>query len=79
MKEVNYDVLLIFIVPRAVNLISKKYKTNQLKATHLFYQSRVASLLEDEETKFWHFSPLTLFSMFDQEYKTGSFDIPEEC
>jgi hypothetical protein len=79
MKKVNYDVLLVIIIPQIVKLISKKYKINQLESTRLFYQSQVASLLEEEKTKLWHFSPLTLFSMFDQEYKTGSFDMPEEC
>jgi len=79
MKKRNYDILLVIIIPQIVKLISKKYKINQLDATHLFYQSQVASLLEKEKTKLWHFSPLTLFAMFDQEYKTGSFDMPEEC
>jgi hypothetical protein len=79
MKKVNYDILLVIIIPQIVKLISKKYKINQLDAARLFYQSQIASLLEAEKTKLWHFSPLTLFSMFDQEYKTGSFDMPEEC
>ena len=36
------------------------------------------SLLEQEDTKLWHFSPLTLFNMYDEEKKTGNFEIPEE-
>ena len=38
----------------------------------------VYALLEQEETKLWHFSPLTLFNMFDEEQKTGRFTLPEE-
>lgn len=42
------------------------------------FYSKVYALLEQEETKLWHFSPLTLFNMFDEEQKTGSFELPEE-
>ena len=31
-----------------------------------------------EETKLWHFSPLTLFNMYDEERNTGGFSFPEE-
>lgn len=44
----------------------------------LQFYSKVYALLEQEETKLWHFSPLTLFNMFDEEQKTGSFELPEE-
>ena len=35
-------------------------------------------LLEQEDTKLWHLSPLTIYNMFDEEQKTGVFEIPEE-
>jgi hypothetical protein len=38
----------------------------------------LAELLEQEETKLWHFSPLTLFNMYDEEKNTGCITFPEE-
>ena len=46
--------------------------------TNEFYSSKVYALLEQEETKLWHLSPLTLFNLFDEEKKTGSFELAEE-
>ena len=42
------------------------------------HKSEVYSVLEREETKVWHFSPLTLFNMYDEEKKKGYFEFPEE-
>ena len=36
------------------------------------------AVVEQEDTKVWHLSPLTLFNMFDEEKKTGAFTFPEE-
>lgn len=37
----------------------------------------VYSLLEQEDTKLWNLSPLTLFNMYDEERKTGNITFPE--
>lgn len=34
--------------------------------------------IQQEETKLWHLSPLTLFNMFDEEKKTGANYIVED-
>jgi hypothetical protein len=75
----DYSSLLIIIIPQVVKLISQYYQISQLNATRLFYKSKVYTLLANEETKFWHFSPLTLWTMFNDEYKTDAFEMPEEC
>lgn len=51
----------------------------ELEATKSFYGSRVYTMLEDEETKLWHLSPLTLYNMYDEEQKTGTITFPEEA
>lgn len=38
----------------------------------------IGTLSEEEDTKLWHLSALTLFHMFDEEKNTGSFSFPEE-
>ena len=52
---------------------------DEIAAAKAFYGSKVYSLLEQEDTKLWHFSPLTLFNMYVEEKKTGDFEIPEEA
>lgn len=50
------------------------YEIDERKA---FYESKVYSLLEEEETKLWQLSPLTLFNMYDEEKGTGNITFPE--
>ena len=78
MDKKKIESLLILIIPDIVNLIIEKYSWDEITAINKFYESKVFECLEREETKLWHFSPLTLFNMFDEEQKTGSFVFPEE-
>lgn len=66
------------LVEQIVHLITENYGYDEITASNEFYSSMVYALLEQEETKLWHFSPLTLFILFDEEKKTGSFELPEE-
>lgn len=75
----RFSAMLVLLVPPVVELIAKRYNLSETGATELFYDSRVYELLEEEETKLWHFSPLTLFNMFDEEQKTGNITFPEEA
>ena len=78
MDEKKFEALLIFLVPQVIQLIIKNESLNETQASCEFYKSKVYELLEQEDTKLWHFSPLTLFNMFDEEKKTGNFEFPEE-
>ena len=77
MEQKKFEAILVLIVPKVVGLIVKNYGMDEVTATRAFYESEVYSLLEQEDTKLWHYSPLTLFCMFDEEYKTGSITFPE--
>ena len=48
-------------------------------ATEQFYASRVYDELSDEGRKLWHYSPKVLFSMYDEEKRTGAITYPEEA
>lgn len=78
MDENKFSALMVLIVPQIVSLISSRYSCDELTASDEFYRSKVYALLEQEDTKVWHFSPLTILNMFDEEKKTGEFVIPEE-
>lgn len=78
MEKERFEVLLTLIVPQVIQLIIEHYSCDEITATKEFYNSEVYSILEQEDTKVWHFSPLTLFHMFEEEKQTGAFVIPEE-
>lgn len=78
MDKKKFEAMLILIVPQVIHMITEKYKINEVEASNRFYSSSVYADLEVEDTKLWHLSPLTLFNMFDEEQKTGTFTYPEE-
>ena len=78
MADKKFEATLTLLVPQVINLICKNYPLDEMAASREIYESKVYSLLEQEETKLWHFSPLTLFNMFDEEKATGDFRMPEE-
>lgn len=78
MDKKKFEAMLILIVPQVIQLITENYSWDEVTAATCFYSSKVYESLEQEETKLWHLSPLTLFNMFDQEQNTGFFDFPEE-
>ncbi len=77
MEQKKFEGLLILIVPQVVGLIVKNCGLDEMTATTLFYKSRVYALLEQEDTKLWHYSPLTLFNMYNEERETGNITFPE--
>ena len=77
MEQKKFEAMLVIIIPRIISLIVENYGIDEVTATKKFYESKVYSLLEEEETKLWHLSPLTLFNMYDEETKTGNITFPE--
>lgn len=77
MEQKKFEAMLVLIVPKVIGLIVQNYGLDEVTATRSFYESRVYSLLEREDTKLWHLSPLTLFNMYDEERKTGNITFPE--
>ena len=77
MEQKKFEAMLVLIVPKVIGLIVANYKLDEVTASSSFYESKVYSLLEQEDTKLWHLSPLTLFNMYDEERKTGNITFPE--
>lgn len=78
MNNEKFGTIMGLIVPEVIRLITENYPYDEVTASRKFYRSQVYASLEQEETKLWHFSPLTLYNMFDEEQKNGSFTFPEE-
>ena len=77
MEQKKFEAMLILIVPKVIGLITQNSEIDEVTATRAFYESKVYSLLEQEDTKLWHLSPLTLFNMYDEERQTGNITFPE--
>ena len=79
MDKKKFESMLILIVPAVVKLIASNNNLDEIKATDMFYRSKVYEKLEQEDTKLWHFSPLTLYNMYEEEQRTGKLIFPEEA
>ncbi len=78
MEKKKFEAMLILLVPQVIHLIVENYTYDEVTASKEFYSSKVYFFLEQEDTKLWHLSALTLFNMFDEEKRTGTFIFPEE-
>lgn len=77
MEQKKFEAMLVLIVPKIIDLIVQNDALDEVTASKEFYESRVYSLLEEEETKLWQLSPLTLFNMYDEEKRTDNITFPE--
>ena len=77
MEKKKFEAMLV--VTQVIGLITEYYPYDEVTASKEFYNSKVYSFLEVEDTKLWHLSALTLFNMFNEEKETGTFTFPEEA
>ena len=72
------SILSIALIPQTIALIVEKHGVDDITAINEFYQSKVYDLLSKEETKMWHYSPMTVYMMWKREKETGEIVFPEE-
>ncbi|MBO5046469.1 MAG: hypothetical protein J6C93_06325 [Clostridia bacterium] len=78
MDEKFNSILSIALIPQTVDLIVKNEGLDDIAAMNEFYHSKTYEMLANEETKMWHFSPMTVYSMWKHEKETGEVVFPEE-
>ena len=78
MDEKFNSILSIALIPQTIDLIVKHEKWDDISAMNEFYLSKTYEMLAKEETKMWHFSPLTVYFMWKREKETGEVLFPEE-
>ena len=78
MDEKFKAILSVALIAQVVDLIVKNDSLNDADALNAFYKSKTYELLSKENTKIWHFSPLTVYSIWEEERKTGKLILPEE-
>ncbi len=57
------------IIPEIINMISQKWNVSQEKALDMFYSSKTAENLSDEETGLYGQSALFIFGLYCQEVR----------
>jgi hypothetical protein len=75
----KFSGILWIIVPQLIKLLVDKRQISSKEAVKLLYDSELYAMLEREETKLWHLSAATLYSLLDEELMTGSITYPEEA
>lgn len=71
--------LLELIVPQVIQLVMDNRSLSNKDAAELLYNSEVYAVLENEESKLWHLSAPTIYSLLVEEMTTGNISYPEEA
>ena len=79
MNENQFSAILALIVPPIIEQITKNSNVDENKIIHLFYKSKLYKELSDEKSKLWHYGPVTLYTMYQDELLIGSYSYPEEA
>ena len=69
--------LLPNIVTPLVSLIAERDHVDEDTALRNLYASKLYQDLEIEETKVWHYSAETLYTLYREEKETGEITYPE--
>ena len=73
----EFESILPFKVEGVVEQLIKEHKMSLEDALEYLYSSQLYILLEQEETKMWHYSPQMLLYLLDNEKKTGELILPQ--
>lgn len=77
MDEKFNTILSIVLIPQIIDIIVNKDQIDEISAINDFYQSKTYEYLSKEETKMWHYSPMTIYSVWKHEKETGEIIFPE--
>ena len=79
MNDDQFSSMLALIVPPVIERITQSSNVDDAAAIRCFYRSKLYQELSDETSKLWHYGPMTLYTMFQDELLTGRYDYPEEA
>ena len=77
MNKEKFEALLPLIIASLLNRILTQRKVSEDEAFSWLYNSNLYILLNDEQTKVWHYSVEKLFQLFEEEMTTGKIELPE--
>lgn len=77
MSSEQFTAILPYICANLVETIAQLDCIDPNAALARLYQSKLYSLLEDEDTKLWQYSTPMLYSLYEEEQKTGKITFPD--
>ena len=77
MGQEQFAAMMPYISADLVGLIANKQNITNEEAITKLYASKLYEALENEETKVWQYSTQMLYSLFEQEEKTGTIQFPD--
>lgn len=77
MDKKRFEAILPLKVQSVVELISERKGFSFRESLHYLYTSALYRMLEREETKVWHYSPMLLFDLVEREKDSGVLELPD--
>ena len=77
MRQEQFAAIMPYISADLVGMISKKKNISEQDAIIKLYNSKLYAILEKEDTKVWQYSTNMLYSLLEQEEKTGRIEFPD--
>lgn len=77
MGQEQFAAIMPYISADFISLIVEKQNITEKEAIKKLYSSKLYAALEQEDTKVWQYSTPMLYSLLEQEEKTGDFQFPD--
>lgn len=77
MDQNQFAAIMPYISADLVGMIAEKENISENAAITKLYNSELYAILEQEDTKVWHYSTHMLYSLLEQEEKTGKIEFPD--
>ena len=77
MGQEQFVAMMPYISADLVSLIVRKQHISEENAIKKLYSSKLYAALENEDTKVWQYSTHMLYSLLEQEEKTGDIQFPD--
>lgn len=77
MSQEQFIAIMPYISADLIAMIVRKLGISETDAISRLYNSQLYAALEQEDTKLWHYSTEMLFSLLEQEDRTGFICYPD--
>ncbi len=77
MGQDQFVAMIPYISEDLAYMIARKQNLSETDAITMLYDSKLYALLEIEETKLWQYSTDMLYSLFEEEQRTGTMTFPD--
>ena len=77
MDQEQFAAIMPYISADLVGMIVKKKNISEPDAIAKLYNSKLYAALEQEDTKVWQYSTDMLYSLLEQEERTGEIEFPD--